>query len=75
MSSVVELAVSVSRKILTDAHTPEQQWQVATVTLLGAFGALSHLVKNKKVSKLRAADLLFDLRKAMSDLEAEFGQQ
>lgn len=67
-------AEKIAAGILDGAGPAEDKFLVGAVMLIAGFGVCIELVKKKKITTMRAADLLFDLRASLQELELALGR-
>lgn len=75
MSWESEKAAEIAKVILQRSVPADEQFQTACILINAGFCVTTFLVSNKRIGTLRTADLLFDLRRTIQELEKEFKQQ
>lgn len=70
-----EKSSTIALGILEGAGNDTDKFEIASIMIVAGFLVAMKLIKDKKVGSLKAADLLFDLRANLAELEKGFKSQ
>lgn len=70
-----EKSTAIALGILEGAGNDQEKFQIASIMIVSGFMVAMKLIRDKKVGTLQSADLLFDLRNNLAELEKGFRGQ
>lgn len=71
---MMEKALKIAKNVLDGPGTKDEKFSVASVMLLAGAAVATKIISEKQFPPMRGADLLFDLKRLVHELEVELGR-